>query len=249
MLGFLKKYPEAKHYWRNRELGDIFGKHDRRVFASNPLRESIVVSYHHHVKGLAGTDSSKDFTQAYSDKYDLNFDGCIPTLVCSGENIPVYDFVIAPQVLNNASKNMSMGWWQSLIDAIHKDFPACSICVVGKSSIPLDNDLREIEHDIERFKQSEFLKANTTKYLYDVDYFWDRPLTEVAGLINTTGLAFICSDSGLMWINSIIQTPQLCITDVPVRCITSSYSNKDVRHETSFSPTIDDAMRILKEML
>lgn len=216
----IKKFNIKQTMWTNDEVASLFPAHlygvSKQKFADT-TEEILTVSYHQHINGLAETDRNLDFEEAYAKKYDLNLEGVVTKLFMPEMEGPSYDILVAPQVLNNEHKNPRPWFYQALVDALHERYPDFSICVVGKSTIPEDAHLTKIEHNIEKFKESEFLTANTTQYLTGVEYFWDRSLWEVCQLIKNTERIFISPDSGLAWVNNFIKKPHVQLYGPPHR--------------------------------
>ena len=256
ILKFKKEKPNemVEVHWST-EAGYLFPAYKygaKNIINSRPENANIRYSYHDHVLGRSDTDRSLDFSAAMAKKYDLNLEGLVVELnLPTMTGIPHYDFVIAPQVLNNPGKNMTMDFWQELINNLKSNYPNYSICVVGKSVLPPDEDLTKVEPAVSRFKDENYLIANTSQYLNGCDYFWDRPLLEVAQLLENTKRMFISVDSGLSWVNNYIKTPHMELFTMPPCIILQHYPNRhdNIRYEKTVPITMEETMQHIKKGL
>ena|ERR1700733_9022585 len=242
-------------HWYNGDLGSLFPAEKYgavNILNSRPIEADISISYHEHVLGRSDTDRSMDFSAAMSTKYGLNLEGIVPELNTPFiPDIPDFDFVIAPYVLNNPSKNPGPAFYQSLVDALKEKYPNYSIGIVGKGSMPSDEDLLKVEYSIERFKDPEYIRINTTQYLTGVDYFWDKSLQEVAQLLKNTKRLFITPDSGLRWLNTFIKKESVELYTQP-HCLISSHFrdyHDNLREEQKTPITLEQTMQFIQKAL
>lgn len=245
-------------YWSNAEVGDLFCCEDIEWSRLDKLPTSnvIKISMHDFIWGRTGWHSKPmldgHFSKALLEHYGFeatpqHID--VPVKISEDSDIPSYDFVIAPYVLNNASKNMSPAFWQELVNNLKNKYLGCSICVIGKSSLPSDEDLLKIEADIGRWKNNQYAKENLTQYLTGVDYFWDQSLLRVAGLLNNVKKCFISVDSGPSHLNARLRKPHIelfhwCILSRHVQ----NHPGHEIRHGVN-RVTIDAVMNDIDNLL
>jgi hypothetical protein len=261
MIAFIKQSSEPIYiHWTNRDVGDLFPaeRYGAKRLDELPLKsdQSIInISYHDYTQSRTAMQPGLDFSAAVSSYFGINLEIANrienqlnePINYSTDTDIPEYDFIIAPYVLNNASKNMTPEFWQTLIHELKARYNA-SICVIGKLKPPTDAELLKIENDIGRFKSADFVKYNFTPYLEGCDYFVNQSLPRVATLLRKVKKCFITVDTGPTHLMNIIKRPHI---ELYSWCIIAKNSkNQDytnMRQETQV--TIEKTMEVVEGMI
>ena len=216
VMEMLEQTPEpSKIYWTNPDVGSLFPYErygavflQERVFDAERVAR---LSLHDYVWSRNGWNHSHGgFHEAALTKHGFRVRAPAPVSVAfkHDPSVPTYDFILAPHVLNNAWKNMQPAFWQCLIDALVHLFNA-SVCIIGTSRLPSDENLLKIEYDLQRFKSPAYQAYNINKYLRGADYFWDEPLQRVAQLLSNVRVCFISVDSGPSHLMKAIRRPHI----------------------------------------
>ena len=262
MVAFIKETPEPVYvHFTNRDVGELFPveKHGGHRLDELPLDSSqrvINISWHDYLLGKTDMQGGLDFNAAVCHKFGINLEAAFrmergaPTLdynYSEDPSIPAYDFIIAPYALNNYEKNLPPQFWQELVNRLKEKYNNPSIGVIGKLTPLPDYYLHKIEPSIAKWKTDDFRQWNQTKYLDGVEYFVNRPLTEVAALLRNMKQCFICIDSGPTHLNNMIGRPAVELYTWAV--ITKHSKNPEANKREEITVNVDVALQKIDEVI
>jgi len=238
VMAIRKHFPkdEIEIFWTNTDVGKLFPKkyNITQIYIKPP--HGIRISIHDVVHGRM-KDSNKGFVQSTFAQNHITYDRNLCTDIkmeveyTPDATVPTYDIIIAPYKLNNSERNMSEAFWGILIEELSKKY---SLCIIGSTKIPSDEDLLKIENSITKFHDSEYRRLNFTPYLKNTAYFMDQPLERVCQLLANVKRCMISVDSGPSHLMACIGKPHIELHhfDILLRNIPNSSKNHYNEHIT-----------------
>lgn len=253
MTALIAHFPEQVYiHFVNKEVGSLFpleqyGALPLSALPTDSKQRVLNINIHDFINGRTNLNNMVDFRSSMAMHFGYETLPDFPVPINYDEDVPAYDFIIAPYVLNNANKNMRPDFWQGLVDELRATYTDCSIAVIGSLTVPKKEHLAMIERHTNKWDDPDWLKNNFTKYLSGVDYYTDQPLTKVATLLKRVRKCFICPDSGPAHLANIVGCPTIELYTWAM--ITKRSRNEAVNSREELITTLPIVMKKIGEVI